>query len=111
MGCSSSVATLQAQKDVLEDEQCKEHIQHSDQPQAPILDPLQRQFIKETWLQLRPERAHIGKQSFLRLFEEEPLIKKTFDLAQYWGDDLLNNAILQIQADRFGKTILITLSI
>ena len=60
---------------------------------------------QKTWLQLRPERAHIGKQSFLRLFEEEPLIKKTFDLAQYWGDDLLNNAIFQIQADRFGKTI------
>ena len=117
MGCSSSVATLQPQKDDfkddehgkehqhLTDEHCKEVQQQSDPPQAPILDPVQRQYITETWLKLDPGIAHIGKQSLLRMFEEEPLIKKTFDLAEYWGDDLLNNPVFQTQTDRFGKTI------
>lgn len=101
MGCSSSAVTQQPQNE----EHIGGHRQQCDQTLAPILDLKQRQLIKETWLQLQPERAHIGRQSFLRLFEEEPSEKDAFDLADYWGDDLLDNAAFQRQADRFGDTV------
>lgn len=118
MGCSSSLATQQPgtgfvkalhrgqQKQQQQgSKQQQQQQQHEASPCTPILDSKQRQMVQDTWLQLQPQRANIGKQVFLRIFEVEPLVKKAFKLSTTWGDELINNTTFQKHATRFVDTI------
>ena len=81
------------------------HQQQLDQSPCPTLDPEKQQLIQETWRQMQPRSANIGKQIFLRIFEVEPRVKEAFKLGSTWGDDLLNSEAFQRHASRFIDTI------
>ena len=72
---------------------------------CPTLDAEKQQLIQETWRQMQPRSANIGKQIFLRIFEVEPRVKEAFKLGSTWGDDLINNEAFQRHASRFIATI------
>ena len=122
MGCSSSLATQQPgtsfvkvfrrgqQQQLLLQHQQDNKLQQQQQeneesPGTTVLDSQQRQIVQDTWLQLQPQRANIGKQVFLRIFEVEPRVKTAFKLGSTWGDSLINNTTFQKHATRFVDTI------
>ena len=90
----------QQQENLLDLNQQQQH-----EPQEDILDLKQQQLVRETWRQLQERRATLGKQVFLRIFEEDPSIKAAFNLTATWGDNLITDTAFQKQAARFGDTI------
>ena len=96
MGCSSSVAPKHPATVVVTSEPSKQHHDEQNQTLDPILDSTQRRLIKDTWRQLLPLRANIGKHVCLRVFEEDPSLKEAITLGSAWGDKLIND-------DRFQK--------
>ncbi|KAI0243185.1 hypothetical protein LSAT2_026205, partial [Lamellibrachia satsuma] len=114
MGCASSIVTQQPTTDIVkavrhgqQQQQHRKQQQQQDEEHTanPTLDSNQRQLIQETWRQLQPHCATIGKQVFLRIFEVEPCVKAAFNLGSTWGDSLINNPTFQKHASRFVDTI------
>ena len=70
-----------------------------------ILDSTQIRLVKDTWRQLLPLRANIGKHVCLRIFEEDPSSKEAIHLGSTWGDTLINDDRFQKRAADFTEAI------
>ena len=97
MGCSSSVV-MQPSGSGFVKVLCLGKHQSQEQSPCPTLDSEKQQLIQETWRQMQPRSANIGRQIFLRIFEVEPRVKEAFKLGSTWGDDLINSKAFQRHA-------------
>ena len=68
-----------------------------------ILNQEQVAMINENWKLIDPHLTIVGKQIFLRIFEQKPECKSLFPFKNYWGDDLTKHPVFSAHAHRFIK--------
>ena len=70
-----------------------------------LLSPEQKQSIRTSWEVLQKNKEALGKQIFLKIFEEKPQLKDLFSFRYAWGDSLINHPDFKAHANRFMSII------
>ncbi|ELT93625.1 hypothetical protein CAPTEDRAFT_188798 [Capitella teleta] len=72
-----------------------------------LLKTEQVALLKSSWQQLCVKRSpyFLGRQIFLRVFELNPEIKKSFQFGEFHGNDLINNPMFKIHVKNFVSVI------
>ena len=60
----------------------------------------EKQLIKKSWAQLEKDMDNIGVRIFLRIFDQNPSVKRMFPFRDHWGDALIKDPMFQAHARR-----------
>ena len=66
-----------------------------------LLSPEQKESIRRSWEVLEKNKEVLGKQIFLKIFEEKPQLKDLFSFRCVWGDSLINHPDIKAHAMKF----------
>ena len=70
-----------------------------------LLSVEQKDSIRRSWEILKQDKETLGKQIFLKIFEEKPQLKDLFSFRCAWGDSLINHPDFKAHANRFMSII------